>query len=82
MQIETDKNKIQKKETVAKVKKEHKVWLGTYIILALICLGVYLMARLNIGDLFLNRIAFLQKGCLAGFLFLSFSLYPNMRKVS
>jgi len=66
MQVEENKDKHEQAQAVSEVKQQHKLWIGTYLILALVCLGVYFMARLD----FLKgwtHVPLLKRSALAGF---------------
>jgi small-conductance mechanosensitive channel len=67
MQIETEQDELSKAETVHQVNVNHKVWQGTYIILALACLGIYFLVRLRIFSSLTPYHILIQKACLAGF---------------
>jgi small-conductance mechanosensitive channel len=67
MQIETEQDELSKAETVRQVNVNHKVWQGTYIILALACLGIYFLVRLRIFSALTSYHVLIQKACLAGF---------------
>ena len=67
MQIETEQDELSKAETVHQVNVNHKVWQGTYIILALACLGIYFLVRLRIFSSLTPYHLLIQKACLAGF---------------
>jgi small-conductance mechanosensitive channel len=80
MQIETSKDKNSRAETVRRVNTTHKAWLGTYIILALLCLGIYFLFRLQVLGPLTSSHALMQKASLAGFfifLILSASRYAQ-----
>jgi small-conductance mechanosensitive channel len=67
MQIKTEQDESSKAEVIRQINVNHKVWLGTYIILALVCLGFYFIVRLRVfGDLPAYHIL-AQKASLAGF---------------
>jgi small-conductance mechanosensitive channel len=67
MQIETENDNSSKAETIREVNVNHKAWLGTYILLALSCLGIYFLVRLRIFGSWVIDHALVQKSLLAGF---------------
>jgi small-conductance mechanosensitive channel len=67
MQIETDADERSKAAAVREANTNHKVWLGSYIIMALVCLGVYFIVRLQVAGNWLGHRALIQKAFLAGF---------------
>jgi small-conductance mechanosensitive channel len=68
MQIETEQDESSKAEVVRQINVNHKVWLGTYIILALLCLGIYFMVRLRVFGSLAGYHILVQKASLAGLL--------------
>lgn len=67
MQIQTEKDESSKAEAVQQVNVNHKAWLGTYIILALLCLGIYFVIRLQVFRSWTSYHVLVQKAFLAGF---------------
>jgi small-conductance mechanosensitive channel len=67
MEIETNKRLEEKKKHVTATKTKHKVWIGSYFILALLCLCLHFIIRFNIWDHWVNGKTIVQRGSLAGF---------------
>lgn len=67
MQIESKADERSKAEAVRQVNASHKIWLGTYILLTLLCLGIYFTLRLRVFDRWANYRLFLQKAALGAF---------------
>ena len=67
MQIESKADERSKAEAVRKANAGHTIWLGTYILLALVCLGIYFALRLRVFDNWANYRLFLQRSALGGF---------------
>lgn len=67
MQIESKAADRSKAKEVRRVKAGHTIWMGTYILLALVCLGIYFTLRLQIFDRWTNYRLFLQKSFLGAF---------------
>ncbi|MBO9203925.1 MULTISPECIES: mechanosensitive ion channel family protein [Niastella] len=67
MQIETGQNESKKAERVRQANVNHTIWLGTYIILGLICLGIYFVVRLRVLGIVTRYHTLIQKSFLAGF---------------
>lgn len=65
MNIDTDKENAY---ILQRVKKEHKVWLGSYVLLALASLGFYFLVRLNVFDVLGKYHSIIQRWFFAGFL--------------
>jgi small-conductance mechanosensitive channel len=67
MQIQTGEDESSKAEAVQRANANHKVWLGTYIIMALLCLGVFFVVRLQVFGSWIDHHALVRKAFLAGF---------------
>jgi small-conductance mechanosensitive channel len=65
MNIDTDKENAY---ILQRVKKEHKVWQGSYVLLALASLGFYFLVRLNVFDVLGKYHNIIQRWLFAGFL--------------
>ncbi|PWT99130.1 MAG: mechanosensitive ion channel protein MscS [Bacteroidetes bacterium] len=55
------------KDTLRKAEKNHKIWVGTYIVLAIICLGSYFLLRVKVFGNWPEHQVLIQKGFLAAF---------------
>jgi small-conductance mechanosensitive channel len=67
MQIQTEEDEVSKAEAVKQANANHRVWLGTYIILALLCLGIHFIVRLHVFNSWIKYRVLIQKAFLAGF---------------
>jgi small-conductance mechanosensitive channel len=65
MDVDTDK---ENSATLNKIKKEHKVWLGTYLLLGLASIGFYFLVRLHVFDILGKYHNLVQRSFFAGFL--------------
>lgn len=65
MDVNSHKTKTSEAETVADIKHHHKVWLGTYLLLALACLAAYFLLRLHMMDTLVAYMPFSKKLFLA-----------------
>jgi small-conductance mechanosensitive channel len=66
MDVKTNKE-IQKEVENAETKSRHKVWIVTYVIIALICLAVYFLLQFHVFGLLGTYRSLFQRLCLAGF---------------
>lgn len=67
MQLETKHDDASREKTVQQVKKEHKAWIGTYLVVALACLGLYFTIRLHVFEYWNGRLPLIRRAALAGF---------------
>lgn len=67
MDIDHSKKKTSEAQTVTAVKQHHKVWLGTYLLLALASIALYFMLRTEIMNVFPKQVPFLRKLFLGAF---------------
>lgn len=65
MNIDTDKENAY---ILQRVKKEHKVWQGSYVLLALASLGFYFLVKLDVFDVLGKYHNIIQRWLFAGFL--------------
>jgi len=66
MQIE-DNNSSSQTRTIQQARKEHRLWIGSYLVLALASISFYFMVRLHAFDQISSHLPLLQKAFLAGF---------------
>lgn len=67
MDIRDNKGEEPARQTIQEVKTHHKIWLGTYILLALGCLAVYFIFRMPFSGRINNTARLLKKLFLGGF---------------
>ena len=65
MDVKTNKD-IKKKVNQARDEGEHKLWILGYVVLAIICLGVYFLLQFHVFGLLGNNRLLLQRLALAG----------------
>src|SRR5438270_8920126 len=65
MDVKTNKD-IKKKVNQARDEGEHKLWILGYVVLAIICLGVYFLLQFHVFGLLGNYRLLLQRLALAG----------------
>jgi small-conductance mechanosensitive channel len=67
MDIHDHKDEQPAQETIQEVKTHHKIWLGSYILLALGCLAVYFIFRMPFAGRFTHYTHLLKRIFLGGF---------------
>ena len=81
MDIQNNNKTVAEKEEVAEVKQHHKIWIGSYVVLALICLGMHFLFRLTVFDTLKEYRPLLKKIFLGAFFIftvLSISKYAQV----